>query len=140
MTTRRERDTGDAQLSALRILVVDDNQDAADSLAMLLIELGHSVRRAYDGRTALLLAAQHRPQLIFLDLIMPRMDGLELAHALRELPGLDAVSIFAVTGHSDDELRDLTRAAGFHGYLVKPATLDVIRPVLGFMGQPGTSA
>jgi CheY-like chemotaxis protein len=129
-------ETGDAPAQArvrpLRILVVDDNHDAADSLANLLIELGHSVKRCYDGRIALLLASQFQPDLVFLDIVMPRMDGFELSRALRDLPGLADVTIIAITGYGDDELRDLTRVAGFSGHLVKPATIDGLTPVLRF--------
>lgn len=99
-------------------------------LATLLINLGHSVTRCYDGRTALMLAAQQRPQLIFMDLVMPCMDGFELAGAIRNLAGLEATLIVAVTGHSDDDLRDLTRAAGFAAHLMKPPTLTALASVL----------
>jgi CheY-like chemotaxis protein len=119
----------------LRIMVVDDNHDAADTLAGLLKMRGYDVRRAYDGRTALLIAAQHRPDLVFLDLIMPKMDGLELAQAIRDLPGLERVQIVAVSGYDDESLRELTRVAGFSGHLVKPATLATLQPVLDASGE-----
>lgn len=111
----------------LEILVVDDNPDAADSLATLLTEFGHSVKRAYDGRTALLLASQFRPRLVFLDIVMPKMDGLELARTIRDIPGLAAIPVVAVSGHGDDEMRDMARMSGFDAFLVKPVTTASIR-------------
>jgi CheY-like chemotaxis protein len=109
-------------LPGLRVLVVDDSVDAAESLSLLLKELGQTVRTTNDGRTALLVAAQFRPQLIMVDIVMPRMDGFELAGALRDMTGLHATRIVAVTGHGGENLRAMTASQDFDAHLVKPVT------------------
>jgi CheY-like chemotaxis protein len=105
-----------------RVLVVDDNVDAADSIANLLTELGQQVRRAYDGRSALIAAAQFRPDLVLIDVVMPRMNGFEVANALREMTGLYAARLVAVTGYGGDHLRDVTASDDFDEHLTKPVS------------------
>jgi two-component system CheB/CheR fusion protein len=104
-----------------RVLVVDDNVDAADSLGLLLRLSGQETRMAYDGPTALLVAEAFRPQLVLLDIGMPGMDGYEVARRLRGLPVLEGVVLVAVTGWGQEEDRLRSRAAGFDDHLVKPA-------------------
>ncbi len=104
----------------LRILVVDDNVDAADSLGMMLSLTGQEIRVAYDGSTALSLAETFRPQVYVLDLGMPGMDGCELARRLRERPGLDKGVLIALTGWGQEEDRRRSREAGFHHHMIKP--------------------
>ena len=102
----------------LRLLVVDDNVDAADSLAMLLDVDGHHAQVAYSGSVALELAAAARFDALLLDIGMPEMDGYELARRLRAagVPG----QLVAVTGYGQDQDRALTREAGFDAHLIKP--------------------
>jgi CheY-like chemotaxis protein len=99
---------------------VDDNIDAADSLAALLRLEGHEVQVAYDGPTALARAEADPPVLAFLDLGMPKMDGYELARAFRAHPILKGTMLVAVTGWGQPEDRQRTVATGFDYHLVKP--------------------
>jgi CheY-like chemotaxis protein len=114
----------------LRVLVADDNADAAETLAMFLSGLGHSVRTARDGVEALAVAEEQRPELVLLDLGMPRLNGLETARALRETPWGRAARIVAVTGwgHPDDRRR--TAEARFDDHLVKPVELRELRAIV----------
>ncbi len=115
-----------------RVLVVDDNQDAADSLALLLQLRGHDVRVATDGPAALAVAAEHRPDVVFLDLGLPGMDGHEVGRQLRQRPGLDRARVVAVTGSAGEDDRDRSRAAGFDAHLVKPVDPeDIDRALAG---------
>jgi CheY-like chemotaxis protein len=103
-----------------RLLVVDDNVDAADSLAVLLRLQGHEVRVAHNGPTALEIARDYRPQMVFLDIGMPVMDGYEVARRLRHMPGLANVRLAALTGWGQQADRRRTAEAGFNHHLVKP--------------------
>jgi signal transduction histidine kinase len=107
----------------LRILVVDDNRDAATSLATLLRLGGHKVTFAHDGPRALELAADERPEVVFLDLGMPDMDGYEICRRLRAL-GLSDTRIIAMTGYGQAKDRERSKAAGFDGHSVKPVGID----------------
>ena len=105
----------------LRLLVVDDNVDAAQSLAILLADAGHSVHTAYDGREALDMARECRPHIAFVDIGLPELDGYEVARHLRSDPAFRHTQLIAMTGYgqTDDHRRSL--AAGFDRHLVKPA-------------------
>lgn len=117
-------------LERQRVLVVDDNRDAADSLAVLLGSMGAEVRTAYDGRTALLLLDELQPQIVFLDIGMPEMDGYEVARRMRLRQAGDALLLVAVTGWGQPTDRERARKAGFDQHLLKPATLDDLRQVM----------
>ncbi|MGH8086395.1 MAG: response regulator [Lysobacter sp.] len=110
-----------------RVLVVDDNRDAADTLAMMIEMLGHEVRRLYDPHAVIADVTAFRPQVVFLDVGMPGLSGYELAPKLRALPGFDDLAIVAVTGWGQPEDRRRTRAAGFDEHLVKPPPLEAIQ-------------
>ena len=114
----------------LRVLVADDNVDAADTLADLLGAKGCQVRVAYDGEQAVRLGAEFHPALVFLDIGMPRMDGYEAARALRALPGMQAVRLVALTGWGAEQDRARTKAAGFDHHLLKPASPEQVAAVL----------
>ncbi len=113
-----------------RILVVDDNEDAATSLATLLEQLGHEVMVASDGRVAVAKAAALRPQVIFLDLRMPGMDGIEAARLLRALPDGKTTILIALTGGGQKLDLARTRAAGFDQHLLKPVDPESLSLVL----------
>ena len=115
---------------AVRILVVDDNEDGAEMLADALIGKGYDTRVAHDAPAALRVAAEFSPDVAFLDLGLPVMDGYELAAHLRELPGLAGLRLIAVTGYGQESDRRRTRDAGFHGHLVKPVDIDAIEATL----------
>jgi CheY-like chemotaxis protein len=112
-----------------RILVVDDNLDAADSLAALLRLEGHTVRVANDGPAALAAAQVEPPDLVILDLGMPGMDGFEVARRLREQPGRTTVLV-ALTGWAQEDDRRRCSEAGFDGHLPKPVEPDALRQFL----------
>jgi PAS domain S-box-containing protein len=113
-----------------RILVVDDNVDAADSLAVLLRLEGHEVRVAHDGPAALAAAQAEPPDVVILDLGMPGMDGFEVARRLRALPGLRDVLLVAVTGWAQEEDRRRCFEAGFDGHMPKPVEPVALRQFL----------
>ncbi len=103
-----------------RILVVDDNRDAAESLALMLRLVGNEVDTVYDGEQAVSAVASFRPDVVLMDLGMPRLDGLGAARAIRENPTASEVVLVAITGWGDDSDRRLSREAGFDRHLVKP--------------------
>ncbi|HEY6482728.1 MAG TPA: response regulator [Steroidobacteraceae bacterium] len=118
-----------------RILIVDDNQDAADSLTVLLQYQGHEVVTAYNGEEGLKCARTLRPHLVFLDLGMPRMDGIEAAQQLRSLPGGERMMLIALTGWGQEQDQQRTRMAGFDRHLLKPIDLGKLNEIL--MASPG---
>ena len=118
------------QAGTLQVLVADDNVDAATTLATLLEMAGHTVRVVHDGAAAVEEAARFHPDLVFLDIGMPFMDGYEAARRLRQLPALDGAMLVALTGWGTEEDRARSRAAGFDRHLLKPALPDDVDAVL----------
>jgi PAS domain S-box-containing protein len=116
--------------AALKILVVDDSIDGAEMLAAALSAKGYETQVAFDGPTALRIAAEFRPAIVFLDIGLPVMDGYELAACLRDLPELKGIRLFALTGYGQESDRQNTRDAGFDHHFTKPIDLDVIESVL----------
>jgi len=112
-----------------RILIVDDNTDAAETLAMLLNLEGHLTRVAHDGEAALNAAVEFQPDTVFLDIGMPGMNGYETAQRLREAHG-NAMRIIALTGWGAEEDRRLANHAGFDRHLVKPVDPAVLASAL----------
>ncbi len=106
------------------VLVVDDNRDAADSLAMLLEIGGHQVMTVYSAPEALKRAAELKPAVVVMDVGLPEMDGCEVARRMRGMPELAGVRLVALTGYGRDEDRQRTRDAGFDHHLVKPVDFD----------------
>lgn len=104
----------------LRILLVDDNEDASTSMAELLTLCGYDVRTASDGAKALEAAAQFAPQLVLSDIGLPGMDGYQLAPALRRLAGPRRMVLAAVTGYGQPADRERAITAGFDHHLIKP--------------------
>ena len=113
-----------------RVLVVDDNVDSAESLAVLLRLYGHDVRLAHDGEAALEEARSFRPDVMFLDISLPKMDGYEVARRLRLDPAMGGLTLVAMTGYGQEEERRRTREAGFHSHLVKPVDFDMLQELL----------
>ena len=118
-----------------RVMVVDDNRDAADSLAAVLKLLGAEVRVTNDGRTALDELGAFRPAVVFLDLGMPGMDGYETARHMRAREDTRSTLIIALTGWGQESDRRQTQAAGFNQHLVKPADITALRAVLASLPQ-----
>ena len=114
----------------LRVLVVDDNADAAQMLAALLEVQGHAVSVEYDARGALARARSEHPDVLLLDIGLPDMDGYELARRLRAQPENAGATLVALTGYGQKQDRQEARQAGFDHYLVKPADLNEVNEVL----------
>ena len=113
-----------------RILIVDDNRDSADSMAILLRLAGHAVSTAYDGQTALTLARLELPEVVLCDISMPDMCGLELARRLRQDPSLKDSLLVALSGYAQEEDRHRSQEAGFNAHLAKPVRLDSLKALL----------
>jgi CheY-like chemotaxis protein len=122
-----------------RILIVDDNQAALRMLGILVEMLGHEVQLAHNGEEALEVAASFQPEIIFLDLGMPLMNGYEVAQRLRERPWGKKVKLVALTGWGEAEDRRRTQEAGFDHHLIKPADKAALEEVLGQDGTAGAS-
>jgi two-component system CheB/CheR fusion protein len=114
----------------LRLMVIDDNKDAAESMSMLFELWGHEVVCVYDGRAALDTAAKFRPDAVFLDIGLPGMDGYEIAEHLREIPRTGRIVLVAITGYGQDEDRRRSREAGIDHHLVKPVAPDMLLKLL----------
>jgi CheY-like chemotaxis protein len=123
------QDTGDSTPKR-RLLVVDDNRDAAESMSMLLQLWGHDVVFAYDGPSALETAEQWQPEAVFLDIGLPGMDGYEVAERLRELPHAKGAILIAITGYGQDDDRLRSQRAGIDHHLVKPVAPDALRSLI----------
>lgn len=119
-----------SQKGTIKVLVVDDNHDSADSMAMLLEALGHNVSKAYSGAQAIDIAALFRPDLVLLDLSMPSLTGYEAIERLRDAARNVALVVAAVTGFGQARDRQRTRAAGFDAHLTKPVGLAELESVL----------
>jgi CheY-like chemotaxis protein len=119
------------EISRRRILVVDDNKDAADSTGTLLLLWGHQVKVAYDGASAVAMARDYRPEVCLLDLGMPEISGYQVAEQLRQEPGLIGMLLVAMTGFDREADRQQSRAAGFDSFLVKPVEIAALQEVLG---------
>jgi CheY-like chemotaxis protein len=117
-------------LTRQRVLVVDDNHDAATSMSLLLKILGAEVEVANSGPAALLAVESYRPAVVLLDLGMPEMDGYEVARRIRERPEFDDVTLIALTGWGQDEDRRRAQEAGFNHHLVKPADISSLQELL----------
>lgn len=114
----------------MKLLVVDDNRDSADSLALMLQMSGHETLTAYDGEEAVASAESFRPAAVLLDIGMPRMNGYDAARAIRSRPWGGDVVLFALTGWGQEEDRKRSREAGFNAHLVKPVEITQLMQML----------
>ena len=112
------------------MLIGDDNENAATVLAMLLKALGNVVRTAFDGRSAIKIAEDFRPEIILLDIGMPTMNGFETAARIRETPWGGSVVLAALTGWGQEEDKRRTREAGFDYHFVKPVEASALCKLL----------
>lgn len=109
-----------------KVLIIDDNEDAALTLSMCLSAYGHETEVAYSGLRGIEAALQFEPEVVLLDLGMPGMSGYRVAAAVRQLPGLAHVFIAALTGWNDQATRQMVVEAGFDKHLVKPANVEMM--------------
>jgi CheY-like chemotaxis protein len=123
---------------ASRVLVVDDNRDAAIMLAELLVAYGYDARAAHDAASALDLGERFDPDLALLDIGLPLVDGYELARRFLAHPVLRRTRLIALTGYGQEQDRRQADAAGFRGHLVKPVDVDKLRALLDGLGRTAT--
>ena len=119
---------------SLRVLVVDDNVDTANILALLLKEFGHDVRTGYDGPTAIAAALEYRPNVVLLDIGLPGLTGFEVAKRIRQQSGLENILLIAMTGYGQDTDMLRSQEAGFDHHLVKPADFARVQEILASVG------
>ena len=115
------------QESPRRILIVDDNTDAARSLAVLQGRRGHETRTAFTGPDAVIAAAEFLPEVVLLDIGLPGMDGFQVARQIRARPALGGAFLIAMSGYGREQDRAEAKAAGFDEYVVKPVNLAQVR-------------
>ena len=119
-------------------MIADDNRDSADSLALLLKIMGNEVGTAYDGEQAVEAAAALRPEVVVLDLGMPKLNGYEACRRIREQPWGQGMFLIALTGWGQEEDRHRTAEAGFNQHMVKPVDPDVLMKLLASLSsEPG---
>lgn len=129
--TRLEPPIQSPETACRRVLVVDDNVDAAQLLAEALADLGHETRVAHDGPSALTVAERFSPHVALLDIGLPVMDGFELARRLKgDLPGMPDLRLIALTGYGQASDRQLSAAAGFDRHFVKPVRIEELNSVI----------
>jgi PAS domain S-box-containing protein len=121
--------------AVLRVLVVDDNVDAAAALELLLQESGHLVRLAHTGPTGLAAALEFRPAVMLLDIGLPELDGIEVAKRIRQQPTLDNIVLVAMTGYGRETDRQRSQEAGFAHHLVKPVNFGKVRTLLATVSE-----
>ncbi len=120
-----------------RVLIVEDNKDGADSLAMLLSQIGHQVQIAHTGSEALQTAIALRPEVVLLDIGLPGMNGYDLAKQLRGLPDFGSTVLIAMTGYGQEDDKQRSREAGCNHHLVKPVDLQLLTKLLKSLQPPG---
>jgi CheY-like chemotaxis protein len=128
-------ETAEPATRPLRVLVVDDNLDMAESSSILMQALGHDVRTAHDGPTALDVALDYRPHVVLLDIGLPGLSGLEVAKRIRQQPTLQNVVLVAMTGYGQVTDRQRSHQAGFDHHLVKPADLGKLQQILARVSE-----
>jgi CheY-like chemotaxis protein len=116
-----------------RILAVDDSRDSADSLTMMLQLMGHETYTAYDGLEALQAAATYRPDVVLLDIGLPKMNGYEVARQIRQQPWGQGMALIALTGWGQDEDKRRSSQAGFDHHLTKPVEATALEKLLALI-------
>jgi CheY-like chemotaxis protein len=140
LTTERTRSAGPPETEQpmgrpMRVLVVDDQRDVADAVAMLISTFGHDARAVYDGATALDVSRSTLPDIMFVDLGMPGMTGFDLAHQVRSDPELSGVRLVALTGYGREEDRVRVHEAGFNLHLMKPVADAALQAALSSLAR-----
>jgi CheY-like chemotaxis protein len=127
--TANARQASSAHGPSRRVLVVDDNQDVANSFAVVLSSLGHEVQTVYDGQAALEAVNRFAPEVVFLDIGLPGMDGYTVARRLRKTHQ-NSLMLVALTGYGQEKDIQRAKAAGFDHHILKPVTQDVLETLL----------
>jgi len=125
-----------ARSPLLRIMIVDDNVDAAKMLEILLVMAGHEVRLAHTGANAIRAAEAAQPDVFLLDIGLPDMDGRELAAYLRANPSLAHAQLIAISGYGQQHDREQSMSAGFHHHLIKPVRTEELLALLAQVRPP----
>jgi CheY-like chemotaxis protein len=133
----KAEDTANRDGAPLRILLVDDNVDAVHTLQLFLRSGGHQVEVAYSAGAAIELAKSLAPEVCLLDIGLPDFDGNELARRLRQLPQTAGSTLVAMTGYGRQQDRDISMAAGFDHYLVKPVNTTQLSDILAAAAEAG---
>ena len=121
--------------TSLRVLVVDDNEDAARMMVMMLENAGHQVRMAHTGLAALQVALEHRPTVMLLDIGLPELNGYEVAKRIRQHPALERSVLIAVTGYGQEADMQTSIRAGFDYHLVKPTDFRNVQQILAIAAE-----
>jgi CheY-like chemotaxis protein len=129
------KDKSPARQSSLRVLIVDDNRDNADSLVLLLRLVGNDTRTAYDGEEGVTVAAEFRPDVMLLDIGLPKLNGYEACQRIREQSWGKGIVLIAVTGWGQEEDRRRSREAGFDHHMVKPVDPQELMKFLAGLQQ-----
>ena len=130
MSSKDRAKTPDAPDGGRRILVVEDNPDSAETMQLILKISGYEARTAFDGISALEVAREFRPEVVFLDIGLPGKDGYQVARELRDLPQMQSALLVALTGHGFEEDRKRAAEAGFDLFHVKPVAPDTLQMLL----------
>ena len=137
--SRAEQETGTTSAQGLKVLVVDDNVDAAESMAMLLSMEGYNTQTVHSAQAALDAASRFKPDVVLLDIGLPEMDGYEVARRLRKENVISRMRLVAITGYGQPADRERTEAAGFDRHLVKPVEPDDLHELLRSLAETRTS-
>ena len=121
---------GPTSSNRLMVMIVEDNEDAAESMALLVQSWGHEVLVAKDGRNALELLRDKRPEIVLIDIGLPSMNGYEVARRIRAMPEMAEVFLVALTGYGREQDRNAALQAGFNIHLVKPLEPDRLQTLL----------
>lgn len=128
-----------SEVTGRRVLVVDDNRDSTETLSMLLGVKGHTTRVAADGEEAIKAAEEFRPEIVLLDLSLPKLDGYEVARELRQRPYGASMLLVAVTGWSGNDVRAKAAEAGFDFHLLKPFDWEHLDKILEMLPKTGAT-
>jgi DNA-binding response OmpR family regulator len=126
---------GPDEPASKRVLIIEDDRDTADSLLVFLQHAGHRVRVAYDGPAGVAAASAEPPEVVVLDLVLPGVDGFQVARHLRRVPALARATLVALSGYGGENDRQRCREAGFDYHLVKPVEAELVLDVVEAHGR-----
>ncbi len=135
LATAPDEELAVENLPSYRVLVVDDNEASARTILWTMEMLGHTAQMAHDGETAIALAKSFHPDVVFLDIGIPLMNGYEICEAMRLEPTLQNTVFIAQTGWGQKEHRERSKEAGFDHHLVKPLNIEVLQNILSLLDK-----